>query len=76
MTILTTVPIAHAPRVNSPDIPYIACDTKCTIYTSSHAIASSGEVKKLESVNDAKTGKQSVSAKSTQIMCLECHKEP
>ena len=44
---LAALPIAHAPRVNSPDIPYIACDTKCSIYTSSHAIASSGEVKKL-----------------------------
>ena len=47
MTRLTTVPIAHAPRVNTPYTLYIERDTKCSIYTSSHAIASSGEVKRL-----------------------------
>ena len=61
------MPIVNAPRVNSTYIPYIAHDIQGSlyersIYVSSHALASSGagEVKNLESENDAKTGKQSI----------------
>ena len=50
-------PIAHAPRVNSTYIPYIARDTQRSIYTSSHAWEKS---RSLESANDTKTGEQSV----------------
>ena len=60
MTRLTAMPIAHVPRVNSPYIPYIAHDTKLSIYTSSHAITSLEKSRSLESANDDKSGKQSV----------------
>ena len=47
-------PIAHAPRVNSAYIPYIARDTQ-------RSICHAGEKSRsLQSANDAKTGEQSV----------------
>ena len=42
----------------------------------SHTTASWEQSRSLESANDAKTGEQSILVKSTQIMHLECHKEP
>ena len=67
----------HVPRVNNKYIPYIARDTQCSIsYTYSHAITSRTKSRSLESANDAKLVNKALSAKSTQIMHLERHKEP
>ena len=46
-TALTTVPIVYVLRVNNMYIQYIARHTQHSLYKSSHAIASSEEVKKL-----------------------------
>ena len=60
---------AHALRVIDVHTVY----STQPIYTSSHAIASSGKVKKLRI---GKLANKAFSEKSTQIMHLEPHKEP
>ena len=68
-------PIAHAPRVNSTYIPYIACDTQHSIYMSSHAWEKSRSLESAKLMTP-KLANKVFSAKSTQIMRLERHKEP
>ena len=68
-------PIAHTRRVNSTYIPYIACDTQHSIYTSSHAQEKSRSLESTKLMTP-KLANKVFSVKSTQIMHLERHKEP
>ena len=56
ISVFSTVPKVHAPRINNTYIPYIACDTKCSI--KSMLLLAGKKPRSLESANNAKSGEQ------------------